>query len=174
MNLKQHNFYHRLFHRLLHLYLLSNGANLNFNGSFSYADTKVLSFNSGTNGLATSVAEKNRIENAQPKDNLKLLFNYDLKPLNVALNINRYGAFKDVYNSQVYSFSAQWSSDLDVSYAFSKQLTMALGGTNILNSSPDEWPDVGSGTTGSIVPYSQYSPIGYSGAYYYLRANYEF
>jgi iron complex outermembrane recepter protein len=160
--------------RVNYLYLLENSANLSFNGAFSYAKTKVLSFNSGANGLAASVLEKNRIENAQPKDNLKLLFNYDLKPINIALNVNRYGAFKDVYNSQVYNFDAQWSSDLDVSYAFTKKFKVALGGTNIFNSSPDEWPNVGSATTGSIVPYSQYSPLGYSGAYYYLRAIYEF
>ena len=160
--------------RVNYLTLLNNGANVSFTGAFSYAQTKVLSFNSGTNGLATSVEEKNRIEDAQPKDNLKLLFNYDLKPINIALNINRYGAFKDVYNLQVYNFQAQWSSDIDVSFSWSKQLTLALGGTNIFNSYPDKWPDVGSGTTGSIVPYAPYSPLGYSGAYYYVRAVYEF
>ena len=162
--------------RVNYLYLLENGANLSFTGAFSYAKTKVLSFNSGANGLSSSASEKNRIENAQPKDNLKLLFNYDLKPINIALNINRYGAFKDVYNGQVYNFGAQWSSDLDVSYAFTKKLKVALGGTNILNSYPDEWGNrvVTSTSTAPIVPYSQYSPIGYSGAYYYLRAVYEF
>jgi iron complex outermembrane receptor protein len=162
--------------RVNYLYLLKSGANLSFNGAFSYAKTEVLSFNSATNGLATSIVENNRIENAQPKDNLKLLFNYDLKPVNVAVNVNRYGAFKDVYDSQVHSFGAQWSSDLDISYAFSKKFKMALGGTNIFNSYPDKWGDRPrtSSTVASIVPYSQYSPIGYSGAYYYLRANYEF
>jgi len=140
------------------------------------AKTEVLSFNNQTNGLATSIVENNRIENAQPKDNLKLLFNYDLKPLNVALNINRYGAFKDVYSNQVHEFSAQWSSDLDVSYALSKKFKMAVGGTNIFNTYPDEWGDrtVSSSSTASIVPYSQYSPLGYSGAYYYIRGVYEF
>lgn len=160
--------------RVNYVYALENGANLSFNGAFSYAQTKVLSFNDTASGLASSVEEKNRIENAQPKDNLKLLFNYDLHPLNVALNVNRYGAFKDVYNNQVYDFKAQWSSDLDISYAVSKKLTCAIGGTNIFNSYPSKWSDVGSGTTGSIVPYSSYSPLGYSGAYYYIRAIYEF
>ena len=162
--------------RVNYFYILTNGANLSFNGSFSYAKTKVLSFNSARNGLATSIEENNRIEDAQPKDNLKLLFNYDLKPLNVALNVNRYGSFKDVYNNQVYNFGAQWSSDLDVSYALSKKLKLAIGGTNILNSYPDEWGEraMTSTTTASIVPYSQYSPIGYSGAYYYVRVTYEF
>ena len=158
-----------------YLYALENGANLSFNAAFAYAKTKVLSFNDTTSGLSTSIEEKNRIENAQPKDNLKLLFDYDLKPINVALNVNRYGAFKDVYNNQVYDFKAQWSSDLDISYAVSKKLTCAIGGTNILNSYPSKWPEgLGYGTTQSIVPYSAYSPIGYSGAYYYLRAIYEF
>jgi len=160
--------------RVNYFYALDNGANLSFDGAFSYAKTKVLSFNDTTSGLSTSVTEKNRIENAQPKDNMKLLFNYDFKPINIALNVNRYGAFKDVYNSQVYDFKAQWSSDLDISYAVSKKLTCSIGGTNIFNSYPSKWPDVGSGTTRSIVPYSQYSPLGYSGAYYYLRANYAF
>ncbi len=160
--------------RVDYVYALESGANLSFNGAFSYAKTEVLSFNDTASGLATSVEEKNRIENAQPKDNLKLLFDYDFQPINVALNVNRYGAFKDVYNNRTYDFKAQWSSDLDISYAVSKKLTCAIGGTNIFNSYPSKWPDVGSGTTGSIVPYSSYSPIGYSGAYYYIRAIYEF
>ncbi len=160
--------------RVNYVHSLESGANLSFNGAYAYAKTQVLSFNDTASGLSTSVTEKNRIENGQPKDNLKLLFNYDLHPVNVAFNVNRYGAFKDVYNNQVYEFKAQWSSDLDISYAVSKKLTCAIGGTNIFNSYPSKWPDVGSGTTGSIVPYSQYSPIGYSGAYYYVRAIYEF
>lgn len=160
--------------RINYLYELVNGADLSFNALFSYAQTKVDSFNDMKNDLARSVAESNRIENAQAKDNVKLLVNYDLNSLNIALNMNRYGKYKDVYDGKEYSFGAQWSSDLDVAYTIKKNTTLALGGTNIFDSYPDKWGDTQSAISGGIVPYSQYSPIGYNGAFYYVRIAHAF
>lgn len=160
--------------RVNYLYGLQNGANLSFNGSFSYVQTEIDSFNGATNGLESSLLEKNRIENAQPKDNLKFLFNYDLKALNIALNINRYGKYKDVFNNQEQTFSAQWTTDLDIAYNVTKTLKLAFGGINIFDTYPDKWENTRSAVTGGIVPYSQYTPQGYNGGYYYARMVYEF
>ena len=160
--------------RMNYLYVVSNGANLNFSSSFSYAQTKIDSFYETASGLSTSTVERNRIENAQAKDNIKFLFNYDLKPLSVSLNINRYGSYKDVFDDKVHTFSAQWSTDLDIAYAITKKLKLGIGGTNIFDSYPDKWGNTGSKVTGGIVPYSQYAPLGANGAYYYTRLIYEF
>ncbi len=147
---------------------LQNNANLNFNASYSYSKTKILSFNDTRMGLSDSIEEKNRIENAQPQDYIKLYLNYELHPINVALNISKYGDFFDIYSLKVQNFSAQWSADLDISYQVSKQTSFAIGGTNIL----DSYPEKNLSTKRPL--YSQYSPFGYNGAYYYIRASYEF
>ncbi len=146
---------------------LKNNANLNINASYSYSKTKILSFND-TTGISDSMKEINRIENTQPKDYIKLYFNYELDPVNVALNISRYGEFSDVYNSQLQTFSPQWSTDLDVSYKISNQTRLAIGGTNIFDTYPEK------NRSNDRLAYSQYSPFGYNGAYYYVRASYEF
>ena len=162
--------------RVNYQYLLSSGADVNLNASYSYARTKIDSFNGATTGLESSILEKNRIEDAQAKDNFKFHVNYELSPLNIAVNVNRYGEFKDVFDSKVHTFSPQWTLDMDMAYQLNKQVKVAIGGTNIFDTYPDKWGATGSDVTGadSMVPYSQYSPSGYNGAFYYVRVNYEF
>ena len=160
--------------RINYFYMFSNGGNLKVNASFSYAQTKVDSFNENAYILFTSLLEKNRIEDAQAKDNIKILCNYEHGPINIALNINRYGSYKDVFEDKVHRFNAQWSTDLDIAYNVTKKVILAMGGSNIFDSYPDKWGNTGSKVIGGIVPYSQYSPLGANGAYYYLRIAYEF
>ena len=86
-------------------------------------------------------------------------------------------------NQQVIqTFGAKWIGDLDVTYHYSKHVTLSIGANNFL----DEYPDqnirskVVSGTvfTGSdnngIFPYSGISPFGFNGAFYYGKLSYKF
>ena len=60
--------------------------------------------------------------------------------------------------------------DLELAYTFERGITFAIGGHNVFNTYPDENPIalyVGE-------RYSEYSPFGFNGAYYYARLSYSF
>lgn len=60
--------------------------------------------------------------------------------------------------------------DLETTYTASSGLTMTIGAQNILNTYPDENPnalDIGN-------KYSQFSPFGFNGAYWYSKIGYSF
>ncbi len=119
---------------------------------------------------------KTMIEDGQPKDSLKFLTNYIYKSINSTLNISRYGSYKQMIGNQDYTFDAAWIADADISYSITKDTKVAIGGHNIFDTTPNKWDNLSGpmyGTNG-IKPYSRYSPFGYSGAYYYLRASMEF
>jgi len=119
---------------------------------------------------------KTLIERGQPRDSLKFLTNYAFQKINTAFNISRYGSYEQSRDSVNYKFDAAWTADLDIAYQISNKVNVAVGGTNIFDTIPNKWDGLSGTYYGSdgIKPYSRYSPFGYSGTYYYLRASLEF
>ncbi len=64
--------------------------------------------------------------------------------------------------------SAQWLVDLETSYTMKNGLTVSAGAQNLL----DSYPSRSTGASGTRYP--EYSPFGFNGGYYYLRALYAF
>ncbi len=62
----------------------------------------------------------------------------------------------------------QWLVDLETSYTMKNGLTVSLGAQNLF----DSYPDRSTGASGTRYP--EYSPYGFNGGYYYLRALYAF
>ena len=62
----------------------------------------------------------------------------------------------------------QWLVDLETSYTMKNGLTISAGGQNIF----DSYPDRSTGASGTRYP--EYSPFGFNGGFYYLRALYAF
>jgi len=153
-------------------YILNHSSKLDFNIWFNYTDNKLNNDSAETQ----NDVERIRIEDGQPKDSLRLLTNYEHKEWNVALNISRYGSYSQMVDSAIYNFDPAILADLDISYRVSKKFKVALGGTNIFDTLPNKWNGLNGDFYGEngIKPYSRYSPFGYSGAYYYLRASMEF
>ena len=60
--------------------------------------------------------------------------------------------------------------DLEAGYRFSQRVTLAVGGTNVFNHYPDENPGARAGV-GNL--YSQYTPFGFNGAFWYGRIRYD-
>jgi len=85
-------------------------------------------------------------------------------------------AYWQVRDGVAYRFDKFWSTDLDISYRATDRLKIAFGGLNIFDNMPNKWDGLSSKYYGydSIKPYSRYTPFGYSGAYYYIRASLEF
>ena len=59
--------------------------------------------------------------------------------------------------------------DMEASWSFSKQFTAVIGGQNIFDTTPDENPGARSGV-GNL--YSQFSPFGFNGSFFYARVKY--
>ena len=68
----------------------------------------------------------------------------------------------------------QWLVDLETSYTMKTGLTISVGAQNLFDSFPDrtKYPDPGNERSGTKYP--EYSPYGFNGGYYYLRALYAF
>ena len=60
--------------------------------------------------------------------------------------------------------------DLEAAYHVNESLMVVLGATNVLDETPDENPGAASGVGNR---YSQFSPFGFNGSYWYLRVKYD-
>lgn len=116
------------------------------------------------------------MEAGQPKTALKLWAQYSTPRYDLALNVNRFGSYASTNGEHKAVFAANWTLDAQLSYRWSKNTTISVGGTNILNTRPSEWGISYDGVTGAGKPirYSQYAPIGYNGAAYYVRLGMRF
>ena len=70
------------------------------------------------------------------------------------------------------TYGAEWGIDLDVEFAVTEKLSVAIGANNVL----DEYPDLSSADIGYFgnLPYDVLQPITFNGAFYYLRTTYTF
>ena len=85
--------------------------------------------------------------------------------------LGRVGFFGGWFDSEDdATYTGKTLLDLETTYTASSGLTMTIGAQNILNSYPDENPnalDIGN-------KYSQFSPFGFNGAYWYSKIGYSF
>jgi len=151
---------------------LESGAKLNVNLWLNYVNNNL----GNTESITQSAVETVRIEDGQPQGSLRILSSYKLNKLQATLNVSRYGSYSQMIDGVSYTFEGETTVDVDVAYKITKDFKIAIGGTNVFNAIPNEWDGLSGDFYGSngIKPYSRYSPFGYSGAYYYLRASMEF
>jgi len=138
---------------------------------YHYNKTEITSYNK-----EISYAQSKRIEHAQPRDAIRLLNHYESSNYNISLNFNRFAEYYHVLGSSSYKFGSILTTDLNINYEIDKNIELSLGGNNIFDVMPDKWEGRSNPYLGydGILQYSNNSPIGYSGAYYYLKAKYAF
>lgn len=159
-----------------YLHTFENNSKLDFGVWYSYNKNKVIAFNTTEISREDSYSEIDKIENGQPKDSLRVLTNYKINNLNIMLNLSKYGSYQQVVGGIPYTFNPKWTTDLDIDFEVCKDINVAIGGTNIFDVMPNKWNNL-SGTWyayDGMIPYSNYSPFGYSGAYYYAKVNLKF
>ncbi|MCX6953785.1 MAG: TonB-dependent receptor [Verrucomicrobia bacterium] len=154
---------------------LQQNGKLTFTAGGNSNQTKVTKFKPTPPQLAAigittplfDLTEKTRMEKGQPRNNVNLIVNYDLKDWSFMLRNVRYGevssvafasttqalidaltpgydvAFADTVpasaNKQVIqTFQAKWITDLDVTYRINKQVTVSAGVNNLFNLYPTE------------------------------------
>lgn len=115
--------------------------------------------------------EQGRITKGYPSDKLTLNADYNWSTWNLHGLLTRYGEFT-VYNADPtrdQTFSANWVLDLAATYRF-KSVTITGGVDNITDKYPDTvlWANSNSGS----LPYSNSSPYGFSGRFFYAKLGY--
>ena len=138
------------------------GGATTFTFLFNHTDTEVTKF-------SPNVIDARRIRELQealPRTRWNLSANHAPGPWRVLARLNYYGGWYDSEDAQLYSGDA--TLDLEASYSLGESASLVLGGQNVLNKYPDLNP------TAALVgnPYSQYTPYGFNGAFFYLRMNY--
>ncbi len=130
---------------------------------FNYNNTKVTSYTSSILDRETRL----ELEDQLPKTRLNLSAKHFYKNFSLLLRANRYGEFVDPDNDPAkdQTFSAEWILDIEASYQFAGHYTVSVGGSNILNTYPDEAEQ----RRFFGVVYPATSPFGFNGAFWYTR-----
>ena len=118
--------------------------------------------------------EQGRIEVGAPRDKFILSSNWKGARWDLNLSATRYGEFTSlstVSPTRDQTFGAQWIADLSVSYKPDQQWAITVGADNVLDSYPDRSLFINS--TSGMFPYSNYSPAGFNGAYWYGRVSFK-
>ena len=132
-------------------------------------------------------AERGRIEEAQPADNLLLSGNYTRGVFGGVVRTQRFG---EVTNRQArvstnqpsdQTFSAKWVTDVSASYRLLGRVTLGAGADNVFDVYPDEQNDQWNVSTGfagnsnfGMNPYSGISPFGFNGRFIWAKVGYGF
>jgi iron complex outermembrane receptor protein len=153
--------------------------------AYNRSDTEVVSVDPnppvldalGVGAVLFGVEELNTLETAFPEDKLILTSHWTGERWSVLARGTRYGEATRVFNfgggfEPEQTYGSEWGVDLDVEYAVTESLAVALGANNLL----DEYPDLSSADINFFgnLPYDVIQPITFNGAFYYLRTTYRF
>lgn len=131
----------------------------------------------GVDNVLFGVEERNTIETASPDDKVILTAHWTTDRWSVLARGTRWSEATRVFNfgggfEPEQTYGAEWGIDLDVEFAVTGQLSVAIGANNVL----DEYPDLSSADINFFgnLPYDVLQPITFNGAFYYLRTTYTF
>ena len=141
------------------------GGNTTFSLLYNLTETKVTKFNPATLD-ATRIRE---LQEALPETRWTLSAHHSLDRWRFLGRVAYYDDWFDSEDGAVYP--GEYIADAEISYDFSDDVTLILGGQNILDTTPQENAGARSGV-GNL--YSQFSPFGFNGAFYYARLKYSF
>ncbi|MGC1550738.1 MAG: TonB-dependent receptor [Rhodanobacter sp.] len=158
-----------------------NGGVLNSTLSYNYNRNKVTSVAPNPpelDGLGLALQRvsyrdiNGLLANSTPRSKLILGENYAIDHWSFNGNLTRYGSFT-AYSNSTYllnqTFSPQWVLDLAASYDIDNW-TFTLGADNATNSYPNTV--IAANSVHGTIPYSEFSPDGFNGRYYYTKAVY--
>ncbi|HEX5786830.1 MAG TPA: TonB-dependent receptor [Woeseiaceae bacterium] len=85
--------------------------------------------------------------------------------------LGRVSFYDDWYDSEDTMFyDGDYILDLEAAYSWTDSITVIVGAMNALDTTPDENPNAAAGVGNQ---YSQYTPWGFNGGFWYLRLKYE-
>ncbi len=142
------------------------GGNTDFSLLLNHTETTVTKFNAATLD-ATRIRQ---LQEALPETRWNISANHRLGDSWRFLGrLSSYDSWYDTEDGQVYDGKELF--DLEVAYTWNDSTTFVLGGQNVFDTVPDENPGARGGVGNR---YSQYSPFGFNGAFWYARVKYAF
>lgn len=144
----------------------SLGGHTGFSLLFNYTETEVTKFNPATLD-ATRIRE---LQEGLPETRFAFTAHHDFnRKLRVMGRLSYYDGWFDSEDVAVYG--GEYLVDLEASYALTDDLRWYFGGQNVLDTFPDENTGARSGVGNR---YSQFSPFGFNGTFWYSRLAYDF
>jgi len=142
------------------------GENTDVSFLFNNTKTDVTKFNPATLD-ATRIRE---LQEALPETRYNLSVNRRVGDAWRFLGrVSYYDDWFDSEDGNVYG--GEHLVDLEAAYAINESLTLVVGGQNVFDTTPEDNPGAASGVGNR---YSQFSPFGFNGAFYYARVKYDF
>ena len=132
---------------------------------FNHTDTQVVEFNPEV----VSALRIKQLHESLPKTRWNASVRQEFGRISVLGRISHYGGWFDDDDNQHYT--GKHLFDFECSYSLTPQVTLALGAQNAFNTYTDPSR---LGLAGPGNRYSQFSPFGFDGGYYYMRLNYRF
>ena len=130
---------------------------------FNRTDSKVVQFNPEV----VSALRVKQLQESLPKTRWNAAVNQEWGRLSVLGRISYYGGWFDDDDNQ--NYTGRHLVDLELSVRLRPGWKLAMGAQNAFNTFTDR-SRLGSAGPGNL--YSQFSPFGFDGGYYYLRLNY--
>lgn len=133
---------------------------------FNHTDTDV----TGRNPETLSDDRVQQLEQALPRTRAALAVNRKIDRLRLLGRVSYYSGWYDNEDVVLYP-GGNFVTDVEAAFALRKDLSVVVGGQNVFNYYPEENPGARAGV-GNL--YSQYTPFGFNGAFWYARLKFEF
>tara|TARA_R110002049_G_scaffold58143_2_gene158484 strand:+ start:4437 stop:6977 length:2541 start_codon:yes stop_codon:yes gene_type:complete len=133
--------------------------------SFAFNNTKTKVTDAGTTVDASRIRQ---IEEGIPETRYNVSANHIVNNWRFLARVSYYDDWWDGEDGYVYDGKSLL--DLEAAYTWNDNMTIVLGAQNALDETPDENPDAAAGVGNR---YSQYSPFGFNGSFWYLRLRYD-
>ena len=130
---------------------------------FNRTDTEVVQFNPEV----VSALRLKQLQESLPRTRWNAALNRKFGRFSVLGRVSYYGGWFDDDDNQ--NYTGKHLADFEVSFLLRPDLKIAAGAQNAFNTYTDR-SRLGSAGPGNL--YSQFSPFGFDGGYYYLRLNY--
>ena len=141
------------------------GGTTDFALAFNYTSTDVAKFNSDTLD-STRIRE---LEEGLPDIRYSITANHSNGDFRFLGRISYYDDWFDSEDGNKYG--GEFLVDLEGAYHVTDALTLVLGAQNVFDQTPEDNPGAAGGVGNK---YSQFSPFGFNGGFWYARAKYEF
>ncbi|MCG8455269.1 MAG: TonB-dependent receptor, partial [Holophagales bacterium] len=144
----------------------SLGGDTTFSLIFNHTETDVTKFNPETLD-ETRIRE---LQEALPETRFNVAVSHAFNDAwNVLGRVSYYDGWFDSEDGEVYD--GEYIADLEVAYTWNEMVTFSVGGQNVFDTFPSDNPGARSGV-GNL--YSQFTPFGFNGGFWYARLRYNF
>jgi iron complex outermembrane receptor protein len=142
------------------------GGNTSLSLAFNNNSTEVTRFNPDT----LNANRIRQLEEGLPENRWSLTGTQAWGPLRLLARVSRYDGWYDNEDGRAYE-GGNYLVDAEVAYTVADALTFIIGAQNLFDEYPEENPG---GAAGAGNRYSQYTPFGFNGGFWYGRLTYRF